>query len=277
MDRKTSAWILGALIGIFGLGPQMGSWASDADLTEKPVSGQMFEERRVPLENEDLIASAGFVVPQFQAAGEIQGVKEPREGTMIAKGQVVLLQLTGSDKPAVGESLSIVQAEKKVTHPVRKKSVGTLVEVLGEASVSKTEDDRAEAVVTRVYRPIEPGNQVIRKPVKDVPMIDPDQPVPSKEISGYIVAAKGKKMDLGKDDVVYLDVGSDQGVLVGDHFQVRQGGKRLTKSERKPGMEKNPVGEVVVLLVLPTTSTGLIVKSPTSVLIGDEVQYVENR
>lgn len=276
MDRNTSAWILGALIGILGTGPQ---WvgASDADLTEKPVSGQTFEERRVPLENEDLIASAGFVVPKFQALGEIQGVREPQEGTMIGKGQVVFLLLTGSEKPAVGETLSIVQAKKKVTHPVGKKPIGTLVEVLGEAAVSKTENDRAEAVVTRVYRPIEPGNKVIRKPLKDVPMIDPDQPVSSKEISGYIVGAKGKEMDLGKDDVVYLDIGSDQGVLLGDHFQVREGKKRLTKSERKQGLEKDSVGEIEILFVLPTTSTALVVKSPTSILIGDAVQYVENR
>jgi hypothetical protein len=251
--------------------------ADPADLTEKPLSEDLFEQRKIPIESEVRISAAGFIARSVEPEGRILGLKLPTDRTLIEKHDVVYVRFSTSANPSPGDQFSIVRAEKKVGHPVRRGKVGTLVEILGEGEVLASEGDRTEFRVTRSFEPIHSGDPLIRKPVKAPVRMDPDKPVGSKEIEGYIVAAKGKSGDLGEEDVVYLDVGTEKGIELGDHFSVHLGPKHQDKKDKKNRLERTPLGELQVIFATPTTSTAVITESKTGIQVGDRVRFVENR
>ena len=121
--------------------------------------------------------------------------------------------------------------------------------------------------------------------------------------------AKDFDSELGTGMKVYMNVGSNQGVKVGDYFRaVRTYTQDMNDpvdslsfkaqvmedtQKRPPSVEpkmfastKGPrihvaefprraVGEIVVLTVTPTTSTGMIVYAPEDVHTGDNVELDE--
>lgn len=131
----------------------------------------------------------------------------------------------------------------------------------------------------------------------------------TNKTSGRIVLAKDFDGELGTGMKVYMNVGSNQGVKAGDYFRaVRAYTEDLSDpvdslsfranfmedtQKRPPSIEpkmfdhgKGPqihvadmprraVGEIVVLTVTPTTSTGMIVYAPEDVHAGDHVELDE--
>ena len=131
----------------------------------------------------------------------------------------------------------------------------------------------------------------------------------SNKTSGRIVMAKDFDGELGTGMKVYMNVGSNQGVKTGDYFRaVRTYSQDLNdpvdslslratfmedtqkrpptieprKFERGKGpqihvadMPRRAVGEIVILTVTPTTSTGMIVYAPEDVHAGDNVELDE--
>jgi hypothetical protein len=136
---------------------------------------------------------------------------------------------------------------------------------------------------------------------------------PSGKLSGRIVLAKDFDLELGTGMKVYLNVGSSQGVKVGDYFRaVRSYAADLSDpvdslsfrasttedtQKRQPRVEpslmnmtygKGPVirvrdlpqravGEVVVIGITPTAATGMIVFALEDVHVGDGVELDEQQ
>jgi hypothetical protein len=128
----------------------------------------------------------------------------------------------------------------------------------------------------------------------------------SGKLSGRILLAKDFDAILGTGMKVYLNVGSNQGVKVGDYFRATRSymadardpvdslsfaasigedtqkklpsyGHRLLERSSGPSisvsdMPRRAVGEVVVIGVTPTTATGMITFALEDVHIGDDVQ-----
>jgi len=273
MNKIISFGITLVLVGWIGL--SYGD--NEADLIEKPLSEDLFEQRKIPIELEVIVSAAGFIAQTVQPEGKILGLKKPTDRTLIEKNDVIYVQFTPSANPSPGDQYSIIRAGKKVGHPVNRGKVGTLVEILGEAEVLESSGNHPELLVSRSFQSIRSGDGVIRKPVKKPVRIDPDKPVESKDIQGYIVEAKGKTGDLGEQDIVYLDVGTENGIALGDHFSVHQGPKLMDKKEKKNKLQKSPLGELEIIFATPTTSTAIIVDSKTGIRIGDRIQFLENR
>lgn len=82
------------------------------------------------------------------------------------------------------------------------------------------------------------------------------------DVHGIIVDFPANRMLVGQMQVVYLDIGRNDGLQVGDYFEIyRVGG----------GLPRRVIGEVKVLSLEDSTSTVLVTKAIAPLLIGDRV------
>ena len=126
--------------------------------------------------------------------------------------------------------------------------------------------------------------------------------VPNGKLTGRIVMAKDFDTVLGTGSKVYLNVGSSQGVKVGDYFRVTrsyndvkrdyadslsyemysndmmedtQADPKKFPNHRVGELPRRSLGELIVLSVTPKSATGMLTFALQDVLIGDGVEMME--
>ncbi len=125
----------------------------------------------------------------------------------------VLLESVGTP-PAVGSTLRIYRVSRTI------ESVGEVVLPTGLLTVTEHTPDGALARVTQEYDRIQLGDFV--GPVPSYRIAEGDYPMdvssgPAAMVMGF--AGTNEVQDIGS--VAFLDVGADQGIVVGDEFEYR--------------------------------------------------------
>jgi hypothetical protein len=182
---------------------------------------------------------------------------------------------------------------------------------LARIRVVDTRSRMAIAQIEFTCDPVDPGDLVIpfqeKAPVSFHPPEHFDRFLPaSSKLNGRIVMARDFDTVLGTGGKVYINLGSDQGVKVGDYFRAVRSYEadlqnpvdslsfKATVSEdtqkKQPSVEphmftgtngpvihvadlpRRAVGEVVILSTTPTTATGMIVFALEDVHVGDRVE-----
>ncbi len=229
-------------------------------------------------------------------AGKVVGA--PEDHFMLSPTDEVYLKFKSIEpKPNQELTLFLRQPKKTVAPPaneqgpapaISNRGGGEVVRVMGAIRIKDFDADKkvARAIITEALEPIERGFEVTDVP-RRLALVPPRKN--DKDLKGHIVSSSRGLGQLGKEQVVFLDVGSNEGVAVGNRFQVtRQGDpwrKTLKQKEERFGAlvpETNPiraedlpveaVGELHVLYVRPETSTALIVGSAAELNPGDHVE-----
>lgn len=181
-------------------------------------------------------------------------------------------------------------------------------------------DTRTKSAVAHIEfscEPVDPGDIAIpfaeKQPVTFHPPLRFDRFAPANgKASGRIVLGKDFDSELGTGKKVYINIGTNQGIKVGDYFRaVRsytadlrdpvdslsfKASKVEDTQRREPNIEphlftssgKGPtiyvadyprraVGEIVVIGTTPTTATGMIVFALEDVHVGDGVELDEQQ
>jgi len=181
-------------------------------------------------------------------------------------------------------------------------------------------DTRSKSAVGHIEfscEPVDPGDIAIpyaeKQPVVFHPPLRFDRfSPPNGKVNGRIVLGKDFDSELGTGKKVYINVGANQGIKVGDYFRaVRSYTADLNDpvdslsfkastvedtQRREPNIEphmftqsgKGPtihvsdyprraVGEIVVIGTTPTTATGMIVFALEDVHLGDRVELDEQQ
>jgi hypothetical protein len=219
------------------------------------------------------IRQLGFVDPnELKASGEIVGSRE--EWLMLSVGDVTYVRGEGAWKPKAGDTYSIYKVREKLKDSSGKE-IGNLVEVLGTARVRQVQKNGiASAVITEAYGVMEREDRVgpLRKTFKRVPARPAD-----KDLDGKIVAdLRGWEM-VGTDEIVFIDRGKSQGVVVGNRFLVTRQGDGydlMMPSEAKEDKRfpKENIAEILVLETRDDASVGLVTRELREVRPGDEVR-----
>jgi hypothetical protein len=194
------------------------------------------------------------------------------------------------------------------------KATGQPYEEVGRVRIVDTRSRTAVAQVEYACDPINPGDTAI--PFAEKPMVafhpplrfDRFLPTGSK-VSGRIVMGRDFDSELGTGQKVYINVGANQGVKVGDYFravrtyetdlkdpvdslsfkaalsedtQKKQASVDPELFSRSNGpvihvrdLPRRAVGEIVVIGTTPTTATGMIVFAMEDVHAGDGVELDE--
>jgi hypothetical protein len=262
---------------------------------------------------------AGFVSQQHIAnANFVTGGLHTPGTTKFTNPEAVFLAGTGYQ---VGQHYTILRelrdANEFELYPGQKKllaSTGEPYAEVGRVLVVDTRSHNAIASVEFSCDPINPGDIAVpfveKQPVAFRAPSHFDRFAPANgKLSGRIVLGKDFDGFLGTGGKVYMNVGANQGVKVGDYLRaVRTYGATLLDpveslsfkasisddTQKRPAtfeansftrtkgpnihvadLPRRAVGEVVVLSVTPTTSTGMIVFALEDVHAGDSVELDE--
>jgi hypothetical protein len=255
--------------------------------------------------NKTLLPNANYV------AG---GLQTPNT-TKFVTGDIVYLAGTGY---TTGGQYSILRELKDQNRyevfPGQGKVLAATGQPYGEVGRVRIVDTRSKSAIAQVEYscdPINPGDIAVpfaEKPsVSFHPPLRFDRFVPKTgKTSGRIVLGKDFDSTLGTGMKVYMNVGSNQGVKVGDYFRAVRAytadladpvdslsfrastaedtqrrppsieGNFMTKTKgpniRVADLPRRAVGEVVIIGVTPTTATGMIVFALEDVHVGDGVE-----
>jgi hypothetical protein len=267
------------------------------------------------------IYCAGFITKnRIPDANYVNGGMETPTSTKFEIGE--LIYLAGSGYQA-GQLYSIVREIRDVNeyeiYPGQRKVLATIGHPYGEIGRVRIVDTRSHSAIAQVEfscDPINPGD--VAMPFVEKPPVSFHVPghfdrfAPTNgKLTGRIVLGKDFDGFLGTGMKLYMNMGSNQGVKVGDYFRVVRSYTATLKDPvdslsfkaqtsedtqaRPPSFEadrftktKGPnihvadlprraVGEVVVLNVTPTASSGMVVFALEDVHAGDTVELDEQQ
>ncbi|MGA7358955.1 MAG: hypothetical protein WBW70_08870 [Candidatus Sulfotelmatobacter sp.] len=315
-------------IGLLLLLAATATWAQStadtnpANTTTPPgtiASTTNFPVQRVQMPTYADVYCAGFINRQtLPDANFVAGGLETPTDTKFVRGDIIYLEGSGY---TLGAEYEIIRAlrdidEYEVFPGQRKllKSTGQPYEEVGRVRIIDTRSKAAIAHIEYACDPINPGDTAIPFAEKTMVAFHPplrfDRFLPTgSKVSGRIVMGRDFDSELGTGQKVYMNVGANQGVKVGDYFravrsyeadlkdpvdslsfkaaisedtQMKQPSfdpQMFTKSNgpviHVRDLPRRAVGEIVVIGTTPTTATGMIVFAMEDVHAGDGVELDE--
>lgn len=201
-------------------------------------------------------------------------------------GKSVFLSNRSHDNVTVGAEYFVVRPAKDIFHTQRYSGQGMAISKLGYAY-----DDIGQVKVTHVSPqgivaqvsfgclPVGPGDILMPFQVRPIPEytvtrpLDHFAPLETGKPQGRIVAARGNFGFLQQNNIVYLDMGENDGVKPGVRFRIFKRlpphATGLLQSEATPS---EILGEAIVLSVQPKSSVAIIIASYREISSGDGVQ-----
>ena len=299
------------------------AWAqsgSDRSATDAPQgtvpTSTSFPIERVPTPTYADVYCAGFISRRtLPDANFISGGLETPTTTKFAKGDMVYLQGSGYTAGAEYEIVRALRdANEYEIYPGQKKllkATGQPYEEVGRVRIIDTRSHTSIGQIEYSCDGINPGDTAI--PFTEKATFNFHGPIKfdrflpaSNKLSGRIVMGKDFDSDLGTGHKVYINVGGNQGVKVGDYFRaVRSYDADLndpvdslsfkaalaedsqlktpsvdphmfTKSNgpviHVRDLPRRSVGEILIIGVTPTTATGMIIFALEEVHAGDGVE-----
>ncbi|RMF48402.1 MAG: LysM peptidoglycan-binding domain-containing protein [Deltaproteobacteria bacterium] len=218
--------------------------------------------------------AAGLIsLEAIDSAGTIVDTTDDR--LMIATGDTVFCQMKNLAEAQPGDVYSLIEVGSEVTHPVTNQPFGRMINQVGTLEIVAVNEQVATGRILNATREIHRSHLL-------VPFTPPQSEIvlkkSSRPASGYLVAAKQDKIGLGQFDIVYIDLGSDDGVETGNLLNVtrqRQPSEfAIDRTDLKlPDML---LGQLLVLDTTPHTATTLVLKAVEPLLRGDRVSTIED-
>jgi hypothetical protein len=201
----------------------------------------------------------------------------------------------------------VFQVIRPVSHPLGMgwfrgqfsvlRAMGTMWEDKGRLRVVVAQPNLSIAQIEESCDYIQRGDIVLPFIERAAPSLKPEDKFdrfapPSGKATGMIVTGKGYTSQFGTNHIAYVNLGSDQGVHVGDYLRVfryqdlqRQNAYQtynITTSVygygRAPGhwdwqnLPRQVIGEAIVVRTAPNTSTVLITFSLREIYAGDSIE-----
>jgi hypothetical protein len=292
--------------------------AADVPSGTSPTS-HSFPTERVQTPTYADLYCAGFISRQtLPDANYVMGGLQTPSTTKFTRGDMIYLQGTGY---SAGAEFEIVRALRDVNEyevfPGEKKLLKETGQPYSDVARVKIIDTRNKVAIAQIEYAcdgVNPGDTAIpfaeRLNVNFHAPIKFDRFLPvSNRLAGRIVMGKDFDSQMGTGHKLYINVGANQGVKVGDYFRaVRSYTADLNDpvdslsfkaaiaedtQKKTPSVDpamftksngpiihvrdlpRRAVGEIVIIGVTPTTATGMVVFSLEDVHAGDGVEKDE--
>jgi len=305
--------LLGFLMLPLALVAQQGSEPTPSGTVATP---ETFPVESVLKPNVSDLYCSGFIGKALEHPSRfVTGGLDSPFSTEFANNEVVYLHGSGYE---LGQEYTIV---RELRDPDRYelfkgqlqaiKAAGHPYEELARVKVVDTRHKEAIANIEFTCDSVQPGDYAIpfvdKSTVEFHPPMRFDRFAPSNgQVSGHILMAKDFDSELGTGRKVYLNIGSNQGLKVGDYLRAVRSYETIAKdpvdslSFKAPPMEPTQVrqpsfdgsflsmtngpairtaemptravGELVIIGTTPNTATGMVVFSIEPVHIGDRVE-----
>jgi chemotaxis protein MotB len=229
------------------------------------------EGNRIPPVGDQALAfQGGYILPTEKLAGSIIGARESK--TYFSTGDTLYIRFIRNLDVHTGDWVTAYRLTNPVFHPITTVYVGRLVKILGILEITSEPQNRV--VEARVIQPLDsmgPGDPVMLfAPPTEVP----DQGKSEEPVTGTIVEFKIPKQETAQGEIVYIDLGAQDGIGAGDRLKVIRPGNR---ESLKTFLPDYPFAELKVLSVQERTATTKIVRSLDAVHRGDFVTRLLGR
>lgn len=222
------------------------------------------------------VMNKGMILEKLhEPIAHIVASPEPRD--TLATGDRVYLQARDVSSIQLGQRLSVYRVISQVTHPNTREPVGDKVHLIATLEVLEKGDERqlVKAVITNAQQEVERGDVV----VSELSTLLDVSPVKNLvDLEGVILDELEGFSELGQHHVVFVDVGSEAGVQVGNRLSVARRGDGAVPLPKAldDAAPLEPVGELLVIATEPRSSTALITRSTLELRRGDRVYMLRN-
>ena len=208
---------------------------------------------------EEFVQGGEFVPERPVGIGQIIGGVEDRDA--FSEQDTVYLSLS-KDIPE-DQILGVYRVRGPVRSATPRPVSGYVRYLVGILQVTGRQDGQITAIVKKSFADL--GREDLIS--EEIPSYSPVHLKEGKSgIEAFVITGRYRKVALATYDFVYLDQGSDAGVDVGDVYRifVRRSDPTWYRDTRVPGV-RVPVGEVVIVRVLPGSATAYVTQSTNDI------------
>jgi hypothetical protein len=211
----------------------------------------------------------GFIsLDELSSSGTLIDTVDNR--ILMAEGDRVFLDMKDLSSINPGDKFSLVKVGEKVRHPITGKPVGHQVVDLGSLQIIEVSSATATAIITSSHGEIQRGARLL-------PYLPPLQEIALKKskqvLSGSLVADRDNKSALSLYDVIYVDLGSQDGLEAGNLLYIsrpRKASELALQGQNIP-LPDMLLGSAVVLKTHKHTASALVLKAVDPLYLGDKV------
>lgn len=212
-----------------------------------------------PVAEVDIMASGGYIAETLDSAGEIVG--SPTERTLLGRGDYAYIKTVSP--VSKGDRFYIIRSLGKVFHPESGDMIGYLIDVTGVAEVIGKESEMSKVRITASFSEVLVGDLLSNFYEIEEQFIAGNPRTP--DVSGFVVAAKQRRILNTKNDIVYIDKGRKDGIEIGDLIRTISSGKY-----------KIPNGVIQILSIRESTATAIVRKCEKEISTGDRISTLVN-
>jgi hypothetical protein len=260
--RKVSEAEAAALLAAQGEAPAPAP-AALAETDAMPTTRSLGTYRYPDIEN------AGFVTrEQYEGAATILESAQPRK--MLTDHTEVVIGL-GAGEVQVGDQFDIFRTEARVIDLDTGMHYGWATKQLGWLEVTRVDEESARAIIRMSRYEIERGDHLLPRRVRsmDIPLAASPGPV-----EGRVVHTPDRRLQMSQSEVVYLDRGTKDGLVVGSPVEIyrRLGDKGsavddVQKQERR--IADHVVAKLLVVDVYDDTAVAVVTHTTEELNRGD--------
>ena len=207
-----------------------------------------------------------FISPdKLESSGRF--IESFKESFMLSEPDTAYFSYKGKGAISIGDQFTLFHIGRRVKHPVKHGSLGWLIETAGEMTVTDVgKDAKGNAVytgkITNAKVDINTNDRML--PWESHPVKIGVIPA-TKEIHGYLVETVDSQVTVGDNTVVFVDVGTENGVEVGNTFQI------LRPAHNKKKAPPYVIGRAIIIKTMAKTATAMITDSRIEIRPGDMV------
>ena len=164
----------------------------------------------------------------------------------------------------------VYRPAQPILDPDTRKPIAWEAQLVGSARVER-EGDPATLRMQSVNEEVGPGDRLM--PAERSEVVNYVPRPPESQVAGRIVAVHRGVAQAGRNSVVALNVGTEQGVAVGTVLAIKERGRVVRDRDTREFVQLpgEPIGHLLVFRVFDKIAYGLIMTSSRDVSIGDDV------
>ena len=191
------------------------------------ASAQTAARVRTPAAHESESACGGFIEQNPQAAvGQVVGGFHETERRLFAQGDLLYIDAGAQAGVREGQEFSVVRPRGRFSSKFSKKgSLGVYTQEVGRLRVVRVRDRVSVAEVTKACSDLLLGDLLRPYAPREVPPARAEGAFdlfaqPTGKQTGRIVLARDAREAVSRDDVVFIDLGAEDNLKVGDYLTV---------------------------------------------------------
>ena len=157
---------------------------------------------------------------------QIVGANQEREQNIYSQGNYIYITRGANAGSRVGDRLAVIRPRGKFSSDFsRKGRLGIYVQEVGEVEIVDVKSDVSVARVTTSCDNLLLGDLIVPIPHRFSPTFQQRPALdlfadPSGNQTGRIILARDSKETVGREDIVYIDLGAEDNVKTGDYLTI---------------------------------------------------------